>query len=508
MRQISTFNEVWATSEGGPDNLGATFFEPTDLPEGYSMLGCYCQPNNRPLNGWVLVGKDEEEEALAKPVDYTLVWSTDSLKPKQSNESAYIWLPTPPEGYNPVGMVVTTSNTKPSLGKIRCVRSDFTHQCEVDAWIWGTGKHGFNVYGLRPEIRGTRAPFVSVGTFIGLNGGHKQGSPLSVCCLKNKKSEFASAMPNLAQINLLIKTYSPMLFFHPDEIYLPSSVTWFFTHKTMLYRKGGKSKPVLIESDGVNLPQCVVSQDQDEYWINLPSKKEAKEKVKKGDLESAEAYFHIKPMHGATFTDIAMWVFYPFNGPSMAKFAGMNVSLGRIGEHVGDWEHITMRVSNFTGELWSVYFSQHDEGMWLNASELEFISDNGNNFAAYSSLKSHASYPKPGLFLQGSRGMMVGLRDDAAKGGAVLETGAHSKVVAVEHLCSLSSPPWVDYLQQWGPTVSYKMQEEEMMIIMKFLPWPVRVAFKLLLKLLPYQAFGEKGPLGPKAKSNWIGDEA
>ncbi|MCI18098.1 hypothetical protein A2U01_0039249, partial [Trifolium medium] len=73
--QISTFNKIWTTYEGGPDDLGVTFFEPTGLSEGFFMLGCYCQPNNKSLHGWILVAKDislTTNEALKKPLDYKL----------------------------------------------------------------------------------------------------------------------------------------------------------------------------------------------------------------------------------------------------------------------------------------------------------------------------------------------------------------------------------------------------------------------------------------------------
>ncbi|KAL0298586.1 UNVERIFIED_CONTAM: hypothetical protein Sradi_6518400 [Sesamum radiatum] len=65
-----------------------------------------------------------------------------------------------------------------------------------------------------------------------------------------------------------------------------------------------------------------------------------------------------------------MWIFCPFNGPSTIKAGAFNYTFSRIGQHVGDWEHYTLRLSNFDGELWSVYFSEHSGGEWLDASEL------------------------------------------------------------------------------------------------------------------------------------------
>ena len=102
-------------------------------------------------------------------------------------------------------------------------------------------------------------------------------------------------------------------------------------------------------------------------------------------------------MIGGTFTDITIWIFFPFNGPATAKVGIIDIPFRKIGEHVGDWEHITLRISNFTGELWKVYFAQHSKGEWIDASSLEF--EKGNKVVAYSSLNGHASYSKPGLVI-------------------------------------------------------------------------------------------------------------
>ena len=78
--QISTFNKVWTSYEGGPENIGATIFEPKGLPEGFTTLGCYSQPNNKPFVGWVLVAKDNSSTnnpALKEPLDYTLIFNTN-----------------------------------------------------------------------------------------------------------------------------------------------------------------------------------------------------------------------------------------------------------------------------------------------------------------------------------------------------------------------------------------------------------------------------------------------
>ncbi|GAV88851.1 DUF946 domain-containing protein [Cephalotus follicularis] len=491
--QISTFHKVWTTHEGGPDNLGATFFEPSPIPHGFFMLGCYAQPNNKPLFSWVLAASDHTGGSLKKPIDYTLVWSSETSNVKQDG-IGYVWSPTPPDGYKAVGHVVTNSPEKPSFDKIMCVRSDFTDQCQTDKWIWGPGnENGFNVYGLKPSNRGPQAMGVSVGTFLAHNG-----APLSLACLKNVKPNL-SCMPNTSQIEALYQAYSPLIYFHPDEAYLPSSVSWFFVNGALLYKRGEESKPVSIEPTGSNLPQG--GSNDGAYWLDLPVNDGDKERVKKGDLKNSQVYVHIKPMLGATFTDIVKWVFYPFNGPARAKVEIINVPLGKIGEHVGDWEHVTLRVSNFNGELHSVYLSQHSGGNWVNASELEFGS--GNKAVTYASLNGHAMYAKPGLVLQGSGG--IGIRNDSAKSKMVMDTGNQFSLVAAEYL-GIVEPPWLNYFREWGPKVSYDIQEEVRKVD-KILPGKLKTDFNKFINSLPNEVLGEEGPTGPKMKGSWNGDE-
>ncbi|KAI4323321.1 hypothetical protein L6164_022936 [Bauhinia variegata] len=499
--EISSFNKIWATHEGGPGNQGATAFEPTGIPEGFLMLGSYCQPNNKPLFGWVLVAKDDSNGALQPPVDYALVWSSQALKIKQDSPG-YVWLPTAPNGYKAVGHVVTTSPDKPSLDRIRCVRTDLTDQCETYSWIWGPGKssdaNGFNVFDLRPSNRGTQAPGVPVGTFLAQNGGTT--SPLSISCLKNTKAS-RDSMPNLQQIEAIINAYSPVMYLHPDEQYLPSSVNWYFSNGALLYKKGEESKPVPIQPNGTNLPQD--ANNDGAYWLDLPADEANKERVKKGDLQISQTYIHVKPMFGGTFTDLAMWVFYPFNGPAKAKVEFFNVPLGKIGEHVGDWEHLTLRVSNFNGKLWRVYFSEHSGGTWEDASELEFQS--GNKPVAYSSLNGHALYPKAGLHLQGLGG--IGIRNDTDKSKLVMDLGRDFEVVSADYLGSeIIEPPWLNYFREWGPKITYSV-DEEIKKVEKALPGKLKSLVEKIVKSLPNEVLGEEGPTGPKVKRNWSGDE-
>ena len=312
VRQISTFKRVWASHEGGPGNSGASFFEPDPIPDGFHILGFYAQPNNKPLFGSALVAAatSSSSDALAEPLDYTLVWTSEPTKIKRDG-NAFFWLPTPPEGYKAVGLAVTDSPEKPSLGKLRCVRADLTEPCEGEPGppVWAT--EGFSVLALRPVERGIGALGVPAGTFTA-GGGN------TLACLKNNANKDGSNSPGMDEIETLMKTYSPVIHFHPGEKFLPSSVAWYFENGARLVKRGEESSPVRVDPpEGSNLP--IGGSNDGEYWLDLPAEKAEKERVKRGDLASARVYLHAKAMLGGTRTDLVAWIFYPFNGPAKAK---------------------------------------------------------------------------------------------------------------------------------------------------------------------------------------------
>lgn len=507
--KVTTFEFVWSSNIG----QSVAFYNPVGIPDGFHILGHYCQSIGKPLWGFVLVVREvdtgsseisirDKLPALKNPLDYMLVWCSNAESKELPIGSAYFWLPQPPEGYSALGYLVTNSPDKPNLDEMICVRVDLTDKCEpyrvmLDASV--IPEFQFQVWSLRPHDRGMRGKGVSVGTFFCTSNWSK-GEDLPVVCLKNL-NPVLPAMPCLHQIHALIKHYGPTVFFHPEELYLPSSVDWFFNNGALLYRKG-VSTGEAIHAAGLNLPGG--GTNDGEFWIDLPSD-DRRDFVKRGDLKSAKLYVHVKPALGGTFTDIAMWVFCPFNGPSTLKFGITNMAFSRVGEHVCDWEHFTLRISNFTGELWSIYFSQHSGGKWVDAYDLEYI--DGNKAVVYSSKNGHASYPHPGTYIQGSSKLGIGIRNDAIRSNLYVDSSVQYELVAAEYLGdAVTEPQWLQYMREWGPKIVYGSKTELDKII-NALPPGLRNPFGNLIKKLPVELYGEEGPTGPKEKNNWIGDE-
>ncbi|KAL5054885.1 hypothetical protein RYX36_035567 [Vicia faba] len=511
--KVTKFDFIWSSAILDP-RKAVIFYKPVGIPNSFHILGHYCQTSDKPLRGFVLVAKEsrtcmsgtneEKLPPLRNPVDFKLVWSSnepDSLE--ISSGCGYFWLPEPPEGYKAVGYFVTNKPNKPELDEMCCVRADLTDKCEPYCVMFAvssrTPEFSFQVWSLRPCDRGMLGKGVSVGTFL-CSSGLSNEEEYPVACLKNLNSALPS-MPNLQQIHALIEHYGPTLFFHPEEIYLPSSVDWFFNNGALLYRKG-VSAGEAIDAAGSNLP-CGGSNDG-QFWIDLPSD-DRRDFVKRGDLKGAKLYIHVKPALGGTFTDIAMWIFCPFNGPATLKIGLKSIPLSKIGEHVGDWEHFTLRICNFTGELYSIYFSQHSGGEWVDACDLDYI--DGNKAIVYSSKSGHASYPRPGTYIQGSSKLGLGIRNDAVRSNFYVDSSIHYEIFAAEYLGNaVAEPNWLQFMREWGPKIVYDSKTELDRII-NALPHMLQSSMRNLFNKLPVELYGEEGPTGPKEKNNWIRDE-
>jgi len=129
----------------------------------------------------------------------------------------------------------------PPLEEVACVREDLTDECEPHGSLLHLQLPGpssfFTVQGVRPVRRGMWGKGVCVGTFCCAADGLPPREH-GMACLGNVELDL-SAMPTLEQAHAVIRHYGPTLFFHPKEVYLPSSVSWFFKNGAALYKRGG-----------------------------------------------------------------------------------------------------------------------------------------------------------------------------------------------------------------------------------------------------------------------------
>ncbi|GKE81228.1 vacuolar protein sorting-associated protein 62, partial [Tanacetum coccineum] len=114
------------------------------------------------------------------------------------------------------------------------------------------------------------------------------------------KKDTISTRPTIEQIKTMITHFAPLIYFHPDEEYFPSSVPWFFKNGAQLF----DPKPHGITNNGDNLPR------------------------------------------NGSYTDIVVWLYYPFNVLAKLQLGPFIIPLGKAGHHVSDWEHMRLRIDN------------------------------------------------------------------------------------------------------------------------------------------------------------------
>jgi len=89
--------------------------------------------------------------------------------------------------------------------------------------------------------------------------------------------------------------------------------------------------------------------------------------------------------------DFVYYAFYPYN-------QGKPVDNQVFGNHVGDWEHVTLRISfrnSPNPRLLQAFISQHSGGECLTPSNITFVVDTPHPIF-YVARGSHGTYNKPG----------------------------------------------------------------------------------------------------------------
>ncbi|KAG0597938.1 hypothetical protein M758_12G031700, partial [Ceratodon purpureus] len=441
--------------------------------------------------------------ALKCPVDFELIWTSSTWVGKQ-NGNAWVWLPIAPKGYSALGYLVTNTEDKPRLTEVTCVRTNLTDALELDSKLFSTSgdlEEIVTFCSTRPAERGANARGVSVGSFFcGRSNAVQRNLPIA--CLKN--IEFTlDAMPTMEQVCKIQRCSGPTMVFHPEEQYLPSSVAWFFDSGAMLYSKD--SPPLRIKTDGSNLPQCDTNDSM--FWIDLPGDG-TQDTVKKGNLKTAKVYIHVKPVNGGTYTDLQSWIFYPFRGPSIARVGKVDIPLG-LGEHLADWKHYTLRVSNFTGGMEAVYFSHQSKGEWVEISDLEFYA--ANKYFMYIAKNVHSCYPHEGNHIQGDENHGIGLQNDTTVSSKLLVSSENFEIFSAEFMHERGDidaplePDWLHHMREWGPKI--ENDENKFDEALKILPSNIRNSLQSFFEEFPAGVLHQEGRTGPREKCIWLGDE-
>lgn len=166
-----TFQFRWNDSGSGV-SIDGSYWHPV-ATNGFKALGSlgfrqYYDPNGK--HGVMVVKAKNGSDALASPVDYTLVWN--DVGSGASNDGSF-WIPVPPAGYKAMGIVAQKGYNKPGLDDVACIRQDLTVPAESGDLIWGfcntliSPPYCFNSWKIEPPFAGPHeGAYLSPGTFI------------------------------------------------------------------------------------------------------------------------------------------------------------------------------------------------------------------------------------------------------------------------------------------------------------------------------------------------------
>lgn len=307
----------------------------------------------------------------------------------------------------------------------------------------------------------------------------------------------------LDQISTAIATFGPILCVTPDEAYQPCSVEWYVPRCLLLNNDTGQTTPATLD----NLPatgnfQLIINSAQGDD-------------TKKGNIATAKAYVNVKSFPGDGYTDVQFWFCYAYNGPGTATISvplnNGTANLAPMGEHEGDWEHITMRFDNTTLEPTLVYMAQHSGGTWYGIQQIE---RRGQNIVVYASKNGHATYSVVGPNCSEHREygpINFDLVNATASGGPELNCSANYAIVGSNYL-SITSPSWVAFKGRFGKSSTEQLSPWDVfqIAITAFGPWlllfPGFVTIAATF-IVPYFAKEDQdGPSPPSDKWSWAND--
>ena len=246
----------------------------------------------------------------------------------------------------------------------------------------------------------------------------KPGTGHAVCILTADPSEIREL--SRSEKAELIGKYAPLIWLANDEKYLPSSVEFAFPH----------------------LQRYQEPNDNGRYWVRTKkalSKPSAVLPFFHGQGVSAPVYaFWVKKDQG--YVDVAYFRYYPYN-------RGKELAHTIWGNHVGDWEHCTIRFAyscqNENYRPIQVYGAFHSSGEALPWDE---VAKAGTHPIVYSAWGSHATYFVPGdhTYSQTPVGALV----DQCSKGLAWQSWMNLKMFDIDNHVGINVPKWPNWLNK------------------------------------------------------------
>ena len=204
----------------------------------------------------------------------------------------------------------------------------------------------------------------------------------------------------------VIQKYAPTIYLHPYDNHHPTSVEAFLSASSMLDSSGNVLKSGLTPAD---LSTYSSSSNYLRFTNNVfptaGNDFETGDPIVAGSSAGwgqSNAPIYVKTIDYGSYIDLKYYTFYAINGFQTFQ-AGIIVNFktqpyvfdwADFALHQGDWEHVTVRISEDTTRLLGVYYSQHGNAAWVPNPSVD-----GTHPIVYSAWNSHANFPSSGIII-------------------------------------------------------------------------------------------------------------
>lgn len=274
---------------------------------------------------------------------------------------------------------------------------------------------------------------------------------------------------------MLVKKWAPVVRFHKNEKWNPSTVEFFLQH-TNLVDGSSCETPLIKKLTPSNLPTCTTE-----------CRLETKEKLTDADTSDLKLFFGEPAKKATTYVlwkksenelQVKYSWFFPYNrgkviclgvlqpvcpcAPFLAASCGcplVQQCLGleqTFGNHVGDWEFITITFDAACLEPKSIDLIAHGMSAFYNYDGSSFIHENGDKITfqgthpvAYIALGSHGLRANPGRFVYLRYLEDRELVDETSDGGAELITENNLRITQVQNPYT-GEDSFYNFKGRWG----------------------------------------------------------
>ncbi|MDR3749918.1 MAG: Vps62-related protein [Terracidiphilus sp.] len=287
----------------------------------------------------------------------------------------------------------------------------------------------------------------------------------------------------------VIQEYAPSIYLNAYEKNMPSSVDNFFA-QSKLMSSGGivLASPATYTALAANTSASNYLTPTNGVFPTASNDFQSGDPIVSIGSNTGESNspVYVKTIDNGTYIDLKYYMFYTWNGFQGFQ-AGILVGLqtepyyfdwSQFALHYGDWEHVTVRISEDTTKLIGVFYSQHGDAQFVTNPALD-----GTHPIVYSAWDSHANYPTSGnninTVILNSPGVIpvswLKVSDITTNGGGTTfapysnpspfySNGVQwkpwqntSQLVLLDN--NSSAAQWLSFLGPWGPTYTNAIED-------------------------------------------------